>query len=207
MASGLSSVVKIESEEASFSPHIRIHNVVALARIKGPLRLDTRLLARKLKNVQYRGDLKNCFAVTFWFKDCSASATVFDTGSIRLAGAKSESAALTLMRRVVRRIARIIEEVRGFDKFRLVNTIGGFETRGFIDRERSYLSLARKHPATYEPELATGIKVKLEWLKVTVRIQRQSVQIFGAKRLGDLSLAMQTVMPLLVYVQEGGSYR
>ncbi|EKX34257.1 hypothetical protein GUITHDRAFT_119551 [Guillardia theta CCMP2712] len=181
---------------------LRTVNVVARARLAGPRRLDTKLLASRLRNSQYGGDLTNARSVTLRFPLHSTVVKVYESGSMVVVGARSASSARSTLRAVARRIQRVLRDVRGLEGFRVVHTVWSFKMRRAIDRVRTYERLCERFFPSYEPEINTALTVPLEDLRVKACLHKRSGAVFGVKRDRDAYLALQLIAPLLVYVGE-----
>ncbi|XP_077504912.1 uncharacterized protein LOC144114810 [Amblyomma americanum] len=169
----------------------QIKNIVSTVNLG--CRLNLKMLALQARNVDYNP--KRCNALIMRIREPRTTASIFSSGKMICAGAKSEEES----RLAARKYARIIQKL-GFDAefldFRIRNIVASCDVSFALRLEG--LVLTHSPFARYEPELYPGLIFRMVKPRIVLLIfSSGKVVLTGAKVRSEIYEAFNNIYPIL----------
>jgi TATA-box binding protein (TBP) (component of TFIID and TFIIIB) len=182
-------VVKVKQNEQDMDVDLFVNNVVCSYATS--CHLNLRRIATEGMHVEYK---KENGMVNMKLRKPYTTATIWSSGKITSAGAKTEADAYKAARRFCRLLQKMKFNVR-LTNFRIVNVLATCSMPFSLD----VLRLADNHrkECQYEPELHPGATYKLKDLKTTLKLFTTGSVTLTAPCVQTAQTAIQRIYPIL----------
>eukprot|EP00759_Apiculatamorpha_spiralis_P012942 PhF_6_TR19785/c0_g1_i1/m.28848/K03120/TBP, tbp; transcription initiation factor TFIID TATA-box-binding protein len=161
--------------------------------VKIPDRIDMEALAIKCRTVEYNPTRSK--TATFRLREPQCTAIIHGSGTVRLIGCRSTVAA----RVAAKTISKVIREVCGMNYTSVIFSTSMVSGRVDLRTPIRLADLATAYPSVcmYEPEVYSGVVVRLQYnIRCLVFVTGKLVFV-GAKDLLGLRRAFEVVVPIL----------
>ncbi|XP_033112418.1 TATA box-binding protein-like protein 1 [Anneissia japonica] len=168
---------------------IAINNVVCSFSVR--CHLNLRRIATTGENVEYKREMGH---VVMRMRRPRATATIWSSGKVTIAGLDSEGNAKISARRCSRKLQRLGFKVR-LCNYRVVNVLGTCSLPFGVRLPE--FSMSHPKEASYEPELHPAVTYKIKPIKATLKIFSTGSITVTAPSVANIQKAVEDIYPLV----------